>query len=259
MNKKYIYPKRPNLKSLTDKCKDKYLSNEPYEHIYLKDVFSDEFLGDVYDEILKQKDEPGTWYKFCTKTPNFSNFGKSTVRITDYLVSDEWVNFIRGITGIRNLISDKGWKSSGVNFEPRGSHLQPHTDYNFKYVGWRRVNVLLFLSSKGWKEEWGGYAENGRNNNGVCELVNSYKPEYNSLVIFNASEKSIHGFDIVKCPEDKARIVITCYYYSNDPGPHNGKSTKTKYIEWDKDKGEDYNGRRGTGWKKINNKLDEKK
>ena len=259
MNKKYNCPIRPNLKSLTDKYKDKYLSNEPFEHIYIKDIFSDEFLGDVYDEIWKQKNEP-VWYKFCTNKwisegGNYSKFGTSTVRLTNYLLSDEWVGFLRELTDIGDLRAHKEWGGSGINFEPRGSHLEPHLDFTNKYEGWRRVNILFFLSSKGWKKEWGGYAENFKKNDNEIgyKLVNSYKPEYNSLVIFSASDTSYHGFDIVRCPEDEARIAITAYYYSNERGPHTKGSGMTKYVGWDEDrkKDPDYSGRKGTDLKKL--------
>jgi hypothetical protein len=48
MNKKY-------LDSLVSKYKKKYHINDPYEHIYIKDIFSDEFLGE-----LEYKNRAGT-------------------------------------------------------------------------------------------------------------------------------------------------------------------------------------------------------
>ena len=150
------------------------------------------------------------------------------------MVSDEWVHFLRDLTEIDDLYPDKTWFGAGVNFEPRGSHLEPHTDFNFRRSDsggdWRRVNLLLFLS-KDWKKEWGGQGELGHRNE-VDEYVcdKKYNPDFNTAVIFSTSDISYHSFDIVRCPEDKARIVITSYYYSNDKGPHSSPRNVTHYI-----------------------------
>ena len=184
---------------------------------------------------------------------DFSEFGDATVKLTDYLISDEWVGFLKELTGIDDLRSDKSWYGSGINFELRGSHLEPHTDFNKTSVGWRRVNFLLFLS-KDWKKKWGGQNELGHQNKDdeyVCDK--KYNPDFNTAVIFSTSDISYHGFGIVRCPEDQDRIVITSYYYSKDNGPHLDVHHTTKYIGWDKRRKqkEDYEKRRGTGFKEL--------
>ena len=150
--------------------------------------------------------------------------------------------------------SDKDWHGSGINVEPRGSHLEPHTDFNIHNSVWRRVNVLLFLS-KDWKDEWGGHNELGHIVRDPLHYVadRKYKPEFNNVLIFNTSSYSYHGFDLVSCPDDKNRIVISCYYYSNERGEHKRANYSTSYIGWDKErkKQKEYQGRRGTGWRKL--------
>ena len=242
-----------NLKELAQKNKEEYKSNKPFEHIKLKNLFPTELLDDLLDNILEIKDDY-KWWKLCTKGNDFSDFGKSAEDLTDYLVSSEWTNFLSELTGIDNLRSDKSWDGAGINFEPRGSHLEPHTDFNNKTnLGWRRVNVLLFLS-KGWKDEWGGHNELGYiNEKNLYVTEKKYLPEFNHIVIFNTSNISYHGFDLVKCDEDNARIVISCYYYSDERGDHSKEQETTRYVGWDKERNMDveYNQRRGTGWKEL--------
>ncbi len=242
-----------NLKEIAQKNKEEYKYNKPFEHIKLENLFSTELLDDLLDNILEIKDDY-QWWKLCTSGNDFSDFGKSAEVLTDYLVSDEWTNFLSELTGIDDLRSDKSWYGAGINFEPRGSHLEPHTDFNKNAnLGWRRVNVLLFLS-KGWKDEWGGHNELGHiNEKNQYVADKKYLPEFNHLVIFNTSDISYHGFDLVKCDEDNARIVISCYYYSDERGDHSKEQETTRYVGWDKERNMDveYNQRRGTGWKEL--------
>ena len=233
------------------KLKNKFESNKPFPHIILSDWFSKDILDDTILNVLKLKDTYN-WYKLCTNTNDFSPFGEKAVQLTNYLIGDEWLNFLQKLTGIKDLRADKSWLGAGINYEPRGAHLEPHTDFNHSSNGWRRINLLLFLS-KNWKEEWGGYGELGHIEDGSFVKDVSYSPDFNKAVLFETSDISYHGFDLVKCPEDESRIVITCYYYSDSPGPHTRSQGMTNYIGWDRERKQDneYLNRRGTGWKKI--------
>ena len=112
--------------------------------------------------------------------------------------------------------------------------------------------MLLFLSLD-WKDEWGGHNELGRCDDGEYVKVKSYKPDFNTVVIFNTSNISYHAFDIVRCPDNVSRVVISCYYYSEHGGPHTKNSQTTNYIGWDKERKEnkEYHSRHGTGWRKL--------
>ena len=239
-----------NIIEIAKENKDLYKKNTPFAHIKLEDIFPNNLLDNVLSDIEKTDYK---YYKFCTTGNCFSQFGESTVKLTDYLVGDEWVEFLKNLTGIEDLVSDKNWHGAGINVEPRGSHLEPHTDFNIHNNMWRRVNVLLFLS-KDWKDEWGGHNELGHlGNDGVYVVDKKYRPDFNRVVIFNTSPYSYHGFDLVSCPEDEARIVISCYYYSKNSGDHKQPNFTTNYVGWDKSRREqqEYQGRRGTGWRKL--------
>ena len=230
--------------------KDLYKNNTPFAHIKLENIFPNDLLDGVLSDIEKTNYE--YFEKFCTVGNCFSEFGESTVKLTDYLVGDEWVEFLRNITEIKDLESDKDWYGAGINIEPRGSYLEPHTDFNRHNGMWRRVNVLLFLS-KDWKDEWGGHNELGHVEGEHYVVDRKYEPEFNNVVIFNTSNYSYHGFDLVSCPDDKNRMVVSCYYYSNERGDHGSENLTTNYIGWDKKrkKQKEYQSRFGTGWRKL--------
>ena len=41
------------LKELTEKYKNEYKTNEPYSHVRIKDIFPNEILNGMYENILK--------------------------------------------------------------------------------------------------------------------------------------------------------------------------------------------------------------
>jgi len=228
-----------------------YENNEPFPNILIQNLFSKGFLDSTVASIKKFnniKDE--VWFKLCTVGGDFSSFGDKTQKLMDYFISDEWLSIISQITGIEGLIADTSWEGAGINFEPRGSHLELHTDFNRKSkgdLGWRRVNMLLFLS-KDWQDEWGG--QNELWNEDLTECVQSTNPEYNNLIIFSTSDHSWHGFPPVTCPTDRSRKVISCYYYHpTNEGPHSGVQRSTNYVGWGKNR--NFEGRKGTGYKPM--------
>ena len=233
-----------------------YQANEPFPNIVLKNLFPDNFLNNVVQDIKHvEASRKVKFHKMCTTGNDFSAFNSDTRKLMKYLTSTEWVKFISELTNIPGLVADTSWHGAGINHEPRGAHLELHTDFNqtSSVNGWRRVNVLLFLS-KDWQDEWGG--QNELWNADLTQCVKSTNPEFNTLVVFSTSNISWHGFTPVTCPKDRARKVISCYYYHpTDKGPHTKSQGSTNYVGWgkgrDTDAPEIFKGRHGTGFKSI--------
>ena len=249
LNEEFI-KNSPNPETLST-LKNQYISNNPFPHIVIDDMFKENILDSTVKGIKKFNNiKDDVWYKLCTLGSDFSAFGKEAQGLMNYLISSEWVDFMSKLTGIEGLTADPEWEGAGINFEPRGSHLELHTDFNQKRngtLGWRRVNALLFLS-KDWQNEWGG--QNELWNKDLSECVVSSNPEFNRLVVFTTSDISWHGFPPVVCPEDRSRKVISCYYYHpEDKGEHSYSKVHTTYRGWGK--GRNFEGRTGTGFKEI--------
>ena len=143
--------------------------------------------------------------------------------VLNYLNSDEFIGFLRHITGIEDLIGDDSFAGGGVHIIPRGGKLGVHCDFSIhddqKFNGyWRRVNVLLYMNHD-WKDEWEGHLElwdKPRKRGGEC--VSKIRPDFNKMIIFGTSENSWHGHPTpLACPEDKKRISLATYYYSKQP------------------------------------------
>ena len=103
-----------NIIDIGKENKDLYKNNTPFAHIKLENIFPNDLLDGVLSDIEKTEYE---YFKFCTVGNCFSKFGESTVKLTDYLVGDEWVEFLRNITEIKDLKSDKSWHGAGINIE----------------------------------------------------------------------------------------------------------------------------------------------
>jgi hypothetical protein len=75
----------------------------------------------------------------------------------------------------------------------------------------RRLNFLLFLN-KGWKDEYGGKLELWNADVSKCEA--EILPLFNRIVIFETSEISYHGFDVISVPQGTFRNSFFAYFYT---------------------------------------------
>ena len=113
----------PNSETLST-LKNQYISNNPFPHIVIDDMFKENILDSTVKGIKKFNNiKDDVWYKLCTLGSDFSAFGKEAQGLMNYLISSEWVDFMSKLTGIEGLTADSEWEGAGINFEPRGSHL----------------------------------------------------------------------------------------------------------------------------------------
>lgn len=144
--------------------------------------------------------------------------------------SDEFVNFLEELTGIKNLIADKTIEGGGIHQSERGGFLNIHADFTVhphKSSWRRRVNVLLYLNTV-WDKSYKGDLEFWDKNMTHC--VTKIAPVFNRVVIFNTDETSYHGFpDPIQCPEHVTRKSIALYYFTEeDEGSFKKKATNYK-------------------------------
>jgi Rps23 Pro-64 3,4-dihydroxylase Tpa1-like proline 4-hydroxylase len=134
-----------------------------------------------------------------------------------YLVSDEFVDKIEDMTGIRNLIrNDLTLLGAGIHRITRGGYLKDHTDFNsytHPYLGKldRRINLLIYLNPE-WKDEYNGHL---LLSDRVNKKINfKIRPVFNRCVIFNTTNKSVHGHPYPLNTEKRQSIAV--YYYTKN-------------------------------------------
>ena len=216
---------------------EEYRNNRPFPHLVIDNLFPDEVLDRVLQDISLQQHEFGktsrtTGSKFATRDP--WALGPTACRFLLDLNSGGICRFLEVLTGIPGLISDPYYYGGGIHEIKSGGFLKMHTDFNWheKLNLDRRLNMLVYLN-RDWKENWGGDLELWNSDMSRREVKIS--PVFNRTVIFSTTDYSYHGHpDPLKCPESITRKSIALYYYTN--GRKAGetkfkKSTRTNYQQ----------------------------
>jgi len=137
------------------------------------------------------------------------------------LSSDSFIDDLEKLTGIENIIrNDCELRGAGIHIIKKNGFLELHTDFNMydhpKYGKLdRRINLLLYMNEN-WKEEYkGDLLLIDKSNKKVIKKIS---PIFNRCVIFNTTNKSIHGHpEQLNVPnEDIKRKSIAFYYYTKN-------------------------------------------
>ncbi|MGF1455736.1 MAG: 2OG-Fe(II) oxygenase [Alphaproteobacteria bacterium] len=200
--------------------REQFEAGQPYPNLVLDDLFD----GEVLDRVLAEF--PGgngrdwvTWdneneikqtSRGITGLPLFTQF------LLLQLSSEPFLEVIRSITGMDDLVWDPLFHGAGLHESRRGGWLNLHADWTKHPVLplRRRLNLIIYLN-RDWQEEWGG----------ALDLVDfetrkvgtSVPPLYNRMVLFPTTEETLHGFPTpITCPPDQTRRSISVYYWSAD-------------------------------------------
>lgn len=203
-----------------------YLNN-PFPHCVIDNFFNTDIANKLYENINSLKLEDAN-SKFTNKKSlyeynkfAFSNIEKLPLSLKDVFVhlnSKEFIEKLEKITGISGLIyGDLKLRGAGVHIIKNEGFLGMYTDfntYNHSIHGKldRRINLLIYMN-KDWKSEYKGDLLMYHPDN-ISEVKRN-KPIFNRCVIFNTTNKSVHGHPEPLCvPKDLYRKSIAVYYYT---------------------------------------------
>ena len=180
--------------------------NEPYPHVVVKD-FLDEQTLDLVTYALA-----GLEYDFDESDLfSYLSFGLTDVDhpviniLRDDLGDSTWRKKVASSFGVKSLSKiDLSAYVYGL-----GSFLLPHDDQ----VEGRVIAYSLHLTDIEMTDKSGGalYIYEA-NEAGKSELVKTIIPEYNSLIMFEVSDKSWH--QVGEILEDIQRLTVTGWYHS---------------------------------------------
>ena len=204
--------------------REEYAHGDPYPHIVM-----DDFLGaDVVERMLDEfpKVGSGQWIHYVhfnerkfgqTKR---KHFGPTIGEVVDELNSPRFLDFLRDVTGIEDLLPDETLEGGGLHQSERGGYLNVHADFTVHphRRDWRRrLNLLLYLNP-GWQESWGGYLELWDTEMRECRR--KIGPVFNRCVIFSTDPTSFHGHpDPMTCPPGVTRKSLALYYFTQEEAP----------------------------------------
>lgn len=212
---------------------DNIYINEPFPHCVIDNFLDTTMANKLYEEINSLKLENANCKFTNIKDPNqynkfaFSQIEKlplSLKNVFAYLNTKGFVKKIEKVTGISDLIyGDVKLRGAGVHIIKNKGLLNMHTDFNTYYHPThgkldRRINLLIYMN-KDWKSEYKGDLLMYNPDN--ISKVKRIQPLFNRCVIFNTTNKSVHGHPEPLCvPEDLYRKSLAVYYYTKNK---NGK------------------------------------
>jgi hypothetical protein len=194
---------------------------QPYPHVMLDDMFDPRVLDRVAADF-PSKTPPG-WVQYDTAN-EIKRTSRGLVGVPAYanaflwqLCSEPFLEWLREVTGIEDLVADPMFHGGGLHESFRGGWLNIHADWtqhpHLPLV--RRLNLIVYLT-RDWREEWGGALELWAP--GAAAPGARVPPLFNRAVIFPTTAETLHGFpDPLRCPPGISRRSASVFYWSPDP------------------------------------------
>lgn len=207
--------------------KNKY-TDLPFPHTVIDDFFKPNKVDTILEDINNLQDEdsdsafndPNSPYEF-NKYAFSTTYGRGCLEdVFRELNSPSFISYMEKLTGITGLVANElSLLGAGIHRIRIGGFLQLHTDFNtYKsdngYLD-RRINLLIYMNPD-WKKEYNGELCLCDKFTNTC--VKKISPLLNRAVIFNTTNKSIHGHpERWNVPNDDIRRQsIAVYYYTKN-------------------------------------------
>ena len=207
-----------------DKLSKEFQEAKPFRHCIIDNFFEDITALDLSNEFPDYND-PNIWsvYRNAIEnkklTPHWDLFPAKTYQAFTLMNKPEFVEKIKLITGIPNLIADYGMHGGGWHMHTRGGKLNMHKDYSIhpKLGMERRINIIIYMTPD-WQEEWNGGLEfwsHDAEKNLPKECVTKVFNKFNRAVLFDTTQNSWHGLPTeIICPDGVYRKSLAIYYIS---------------------------------------------
>jgi hypothetical protein len=231
----------PGIPGQAEQLSNRFRSAQPFRHLVVDNFLEPEFCRKLIGQFPA--------FDSQRALNEFGNVGRKAVvrdlprvgppyRDFDRLMrSGEFLSLIGRISGVEHPVYDPDYVGGGTHENLHGQDLDPHVDFNFhpNRPLHRRLNLIVFLNPE-WEQSWGGCLELSDNPWLAADRQRSEAivPSANRAVLFETTEKSWHGFQQIRLPEDKrhlSRKSIAVYFYSADrPATETAPSHATVYV-----------------------------
>jgi len=196
---------------------DNFLQKTIAENVLVEiSNFDKQFLNTSRDYIFAKN-------KF--EKSRITDLGMYSQKLNDYLISNSFQNFLRDLTGIKNLLVDDTFHGGGLHLGGKHSFLDLHTDFTYhpikKYMK-RELNILIYLN-RNWKKDYGGQLILKHKKTGKSIKID---PLFNRCVIMKTYDLSLHGYEPINFPDGLYRTSIAAYAYYPAKNQESNKSTQ---------------------------------
>lgn len=162
---------------------------------------------------------------------------KSLIADVTYAFQDKRVvEVIKEICSLAECSADASLYAGGISSMSNKQFLKPHLDnsHDQNRDKWRVLN-LLYYTTPGWKEEFGGNLEVWPN--GLKGKPTTIVSKFNRLVVMGTDKDSWHSVSPITV--DKRRNCVSNYYFSNTPLNKEDNFHVTIFRGWPKQKLDD--------------------
>ncbi len=200
------------------------MHEEPFDHWIIDDFFPPDKAQRITENFPAYDDERWYFYENAIENKktlqNWLRFPPEIYQTLQDLCSNDFIETIKSMTGIKNLYPDYGLHGGGLHMHGRGGNLNIHKDYSIhpRLKLQRKLNLIVYMSDD-WDPTWGGGLELWSNNpktNRPKELVKTVEPKFNRAILFDTTQNSWHGLPKpLTCPEGKYRKSLAVYYLTD--------------------------------------------
>lgn len=195
---------------------------QPFPHVVLDDFLDPEVCRALTGEFRDVDVGGAGWienrhYSQRLRSRNGRDaFAPPARALLDELDSPRFRRFVERLSGSAGLFLDQEMTDGGLSAMGRGDFFDLHTDmqaHALRRTWKRRVNLIIYLS-EGWREEWHGALELWDARGRRC--ARRLAPRYNRAVLFEVSERALHGVpERLACPPGVLRRNVVLYYFSD--------------------------------------------
>ena len=211
-----------------ERLREQYLSAKPFPHLVITEICDPEKIRDLYQSIpvLENKSRDYLFAGNKFEKSHYFELGPLFKELFDDLKSDRMNDFLSFLTGKRTFV-DPDNHGGGLHQGRGNSFLDMHLDYNYHPLypnWWREMNLLLYLNHE-WQESYGGQLK-------LRDLRTDEEAElsvdFNTLVIQQCGDYTLHGYDPTNFPEGVFRTSIATYAFTE----HVRQLSKPRTTDW---------------------------
>lgn len=196
----------------------------PFPHVVIDDFLTEDFVRALVTEFPPH-DREGRLNEFGAPGikvvhSDLAQLGPAYRKAHAFFGSRSFLAWLESLTGIDGLQYDPANYGGGTHENLEGRDLRPHIDFNIHPVSklHRRVNLIVYLNER-WQSAWGGNIMLHADPRSASDRTISHAPTLNRCIIFETSERSWHGFDLIQLPageKHRSRKSLSLYFYSKD-------------------------------------------
>ena len=216
------------LEANKNHLKNEYYSAKPFPHLVIPNICDKQKLEILYNEIpeLENKSRDYIFAGNKFEKSNYQILGPLFEELQNDLRSDRMNDFLSFLTNKKTFVDPKN-HGGGLHQGKKNSFLDMHLDYNYHPINqnwWREMNLLLYLN-KDWKKSYGGQLK-------LKDLRTNEEAEldvpFNTLIIQQCSDYSLHGYDFTNFPDGVFRTSIATYAFTE----HIRQLYKPRTTDW---------------------------